>query len=225
LIEQLAVSKMAINLSNQSGEVPFAQSKEEFMDHFTVEYQIQLLKEQLEKLKNEIPSKNKLSVSYLNQIRTEVYKCHMELNDVIEEHIQKCINQKREEAEASLALPIASPEQILNVQVKLDILERFNGAVAKVVRDQRKLYNEMMETAFPKLGETPSTDELTQKHNQVLANVCLLLKLDLKKIDSGIDQAECIHSLRESIEQDWQGIFKEIEKRRRGEAEKENGSC
>jgi hypothetical protein len=63
LIDQLAVSKMAINLSNQSGEVRSAQSKEEFMDHFTVDYQIQLLKEQLEKLKNEIPSKNKLSVS------------------------------------------------------------------------------------------------------------------------------------------------------------------
>jgi hypothetical protein len=122
----------------------------------------------------------------------------MELNDVIDELIQKCIHQKREEAEASLALPIASPEQIWNVQVKLEILERFNAAVTKILRE-RKLYHEMMETAFPKLGETPSTDELTQKHNQVLANVCLLLKLNLKKIDSGIDQAECIQSFEKVL--------------------------
>jgi hypothetical protein len=83
--------------SYPSEEIHFAQAKEEFTDQFEVDYKMLFLKEQLEKLKKDISLRKNLSVPYLRQLGTEIDKCHDELKQVIEEHVNKCFDNKPEE--------------------------------------------------------------------------------------------------------------------------------
>jgi hypothetical protein len=86
------------------------------------------------------------------------------------------------------------------------------AAVVKASEDQRKAFNQMMEAAFPIIGESTTSEELKEKHHQAKEDVCQLLKLELKQSNSNFDQEGCLQSFRRAIQQDWQHISQENEK-------------
>jgi hypothetical protein len=113
------------------------QWKEEFMDRFAVDYHMQCLKEQLDKFKKEISPKCNLSVPYLRQLRTEIVKCHDELKNVIDEHIQKSTDIDIKLGVEAFVLPTANFQPNSDTASVLQEIQDLTSAVTKAGRDQR----------------------------------------------------------------------------------------